>query len=158
METARRLHGLGANVHVWLLAFHNGQQDSALRHARTEKNVEGLGKLFPPERIMEVDINLGGAFEDPVASRQTYEKIRAAGDPTLYDDVIVDISAMPRMVAMTSVAVLLRGLDIASATGRCVNLHVSGERHVRPRGGLRLAERPSVVRARLLRRTDIADN
>ncbi|MER8955941.1 hypothetical protein NKH98_25120 [Mesorhizobium sp. M0833] len=125
LETARRLHGLGANVHVWLLAFHNGQQDSALRRARTEKNVEGLGKLFPPERIMEVDINLGGAFEDPVASRQTYEKIRAAGDPTLYDDVIVDISAMPRMVAMTSVAVLLRGLDIASATGRCVNLHVT---------------------------------
>ncbi|ESY51890.1 hypothetical protein X744_22410 [Mesorhizobium sp. LNJC372A00] len=125
LETARRLHELSANVHVWLLAFHNGQQDSAIRRARTEKNVEGLGKLFPPERIKEVDINLGGAFEEPVASRQTYEKIRGAGDPNAYDDVIVDISAMPRMVAMTSVAVLLRGLDLAAATGRSVNLHVT---------------------------------
>ncbi|WP_265516898.1 hypothetical protein [Nitratireductor luteus] len=72
-----------------------------------------------------MDIGLGGAFDEPVASRQTYEKIRGAGDATAYDDVIVDISAMPRMVAMTSVAVLLRGLDLASETGGCVNLHVT---------------------------------
>lgn len=125
LETARRLHELNVNVDVWLLAFHNGQEDSALRRARTASNVDGLGKLFPQERIKEVDINLGGAFEEPIASRETYEKIRNAGDPTAYDDVIVDISAMPRMVAMTSVAVLLRGLDLAAETGGCVNLHVT---------------------------------
>ncbi len=125
LETARRLHELGANVDIWLLAFHNGQEDSALRRARTAQNVEGLGKLFPPDQIQEVEIDIGGAFDSPVASRNTYTQLRTAGDPTLYDDVIVDISAMPRMVAMTSIAVLLKWLDDAASSGGCVNLHVA---------------------------------
>lgn len=125
LETAKRLHALGADIDVWLLAFHNGQEDTTLRKARTGANVAGLGKLFSPSRITEVDIDLGGAFEEPIASRKTYEQIRAAGEPTAYDDVIIDISAMPRMVAMTSVAVLLRGLDLAAEKGGCVNLHVT---------------------------------
>lgn len=125
LETARRLHALGADVDVWLLAFHNGQDDSALRRQRTDENAEGLGKLFPEDRVKEVSINLGGAFEDPIASRTTYEQILAAGDAMAYDDVVVDISAMPRMVAMTSVAVLLYWLDHPPEGNRCVNLHVT---------------------------------
>lgn len=122
LETARRLHELGANVDIWLLAFHNSQTDSALRSARTAQNAEGLAKLFPPDQIREVGIEIGGAFDSPMASRNTYTQLRAAGDPSAYDDVIVDISAMPRMVAMTSVAVLLKWLD---DTGSVVNLHVA---------------------------------
>jgi hypothetical protein len=125
LETARRLHGLGADVHVWLLAFHNGQPDSALRQSRTNGNVTGLHALFFADRIKEVDIDLGGAFQDPIASLKTYEEIRGAGDPGEYDDVIVDISAMPRMVAMTSVAVLLHRLDNPPEADECVNLHVT---------------------------------
>jgi hypothetical protein len=125
LETARRLHALGADVDVWLLAFHNGQDDSTLRRGRTDANVEGLGKLFPADRITEVPIDLGGAFQDPIASRTTYEQIRAAGDAMSYDDVVVDISAMPRMVAMTSVAVLLHWLDYPTEGDKCVNLHVT---------------------------------
>ncbi|MBY0329618.1 MAG: hypothetical protein K2X49_02965 [Acetobacteraceae bacterium] len=125
LETARRLHELGADVDVWLLAFHNGQVDSALRRARTDQNTEGLRELFPPDRIQQIDIDIGGAFDSPVASRSTYTQLRAAGDPTAYADVVVDISAMPRMVAMTSIAVLLKWLDDAAKSGGCVNLHVS---------------------------------
>lgn len=125
LETARRLSELGANVDIWLLAFNNGQEDSALRRARTTQNAEILAKLFPSENIQEVNIDIGGAFDSPAASTSTYEQLRAAGDPTSYDDVIVDISAMPRMVAMTSVAVLLRWIDDAAAGPRCVNLHVT---------------------------------
>lgn len=125
LETARRLHALGADIHVWLLAFHNGQPDTALRKSRTSGNVTGLSALFPAERIKQVDLDLGGAFEDPVASLQTYEQIRGAGNPGEYDDVVVDISAMPRMVAMTSVAVLLHRLDNPTEAGECVNLHVT---------------------------------
>lgn len=125
LETARRLCDLGADLDVWLLAFHNGQEDSELRQARTNENVEGLGRLVPRSRIAEVGIDLGGAFEDPIASLKTYEQIRAAGDATAYDDVIVDISAMPRMVAMTSVAVLLHWLDNPADPTKCVNLHVT---------------------------------
>lgn len=125
LETARRLSELCANLDVWLLAFHNGQEDSPLRRARTDGNAADLEKLVPPARIKRVDIDLGGAFDAPVASRHTYEQLRAAGDPTGYDDVIVDISAMPRMVAMTTVAVLLKKLDDTHVPGRCVNLHVA---------------------------------
>lgn len=125
LESARRLSDLGADVDLWLLAFHNAQEDSTERNARTQENLEGLTKLFPPEKIREVDIDIGGPFETPVASRNTYEQLRAAGDPTTYDDVVVDISAMPRMVAMTSVAVLLKWLDDEDANGSCVNLHVT---------------------------------
>jgi hypothetical protein len=125
LETARRLHALGADVDVWLLAFHNGQEDSAIRRQRTDGNASGLAALFDEGRIHPVDIDLGGAFESPEASRNTYVQLRAAGDPTGYDDVVVDISAMPRMVAMTSVAVLLKWLDDAAAGGDGVNLHVT---------------------------------
>jgi len=125
LETCRRLHDLDANVSIWLLAFHNGQEDSDLRRQRTERNVRGLAALFGADRIKEVDIDLGGAFAAPVASVNTYNQLRAAGDPTEFDDVVVDISAMPRMVAMTSVAVLLKRLDNATVDGECVNLHVT---------------------------------
>lgn len=125
LEAARRLHALGADVDVWLLAFHNGQDDSSLRRERTDANFEGLGKLFPADRITEVQIDLGGAFQDPIASRTTYEQIRSAGNAMAYDDVVVDISAMPRMVAMTSVAVLLHWLDYSTDGYKCVNLHVT---------------------------------
>lgn len=125
LETARRLQALSADIDVWLLAFSNGQDDSKLRRDRTERNVGGLRKLFPANRIKEVLIDLGGAFEDPIASLKTYEQLRSAGDATAYDDVVVDISAMPRMVAMTSVAVLLHWLDNPPGKEKCVNLHVT---------------------------------
>lgn len=126
LETARRLHTLGANVSVWLLAFHNGQDESSLRRDRTQQNVSGLHSLFGPERIKEVDIDIGGPSAEPVASKNTYDALRQAGDPAQFTDVIVDISAMPRMVAMTSVAVLLRNLDEhAQKSAICVNLHVT---------------------------------
>jgi hypothetical protein len=125
LETAKRLKALGADVSVWLLAFHNGHEDTDLRRQRTAQNADGLAKLFDSSRIQEVDIDIGGAFASPVASHNTYSKLREAGDPTEFDDVIVDISAMPRMVAMTSVAVLLKRLDDAAAEGKCVNLHVA---------------------------------
>lgn len=125
LETAKRLRALDADVTVWLLAFNNGHEDTDLRRERTAQNANGLAELFDAAHIQEVDIDIGGAFASPVASQNTYAKLREAGDPTEFDDVIVDISAMPRMVAMTSVAVLLRRLDDAAAEGKCVNLHIA---------------------------------
>ncbi len=125
LETARRLQALDADIDVWLLAFQNGQDDSTLRRTKTDENARGLGELFPVDRIKEVLIDLGGAFQDPIASLKTYEQIRSAGNAMDYDDVVVDISAMPRMVAMTSVAVLLHWLDNPPGGDKCVNLHVT---------------------------------
>jgi len=126
LETARRIRALTENVTVWLLAFHNGQEDSQARSARTKANADGLTKLFDPASIIEIEIDLGGISVTPAASQNTQSAIGGAGSPTGFDDVIVDISAMPRMVAMTTVAVLLRRLDQEHAGGgRNVNLHVT---------------------------------
>ena len=49
-----------------------------------------------------------------------------AGEIGAYDDIVVDISAMPRMIALTAIAKLIHDLDeLEGKTGRTINLHVS---------------------------------
>lgn len=126
LETARRLHALGADVDVWQLAFDNGLGDSEARTTMTAANHQGLVDLVGEDRIRPVPIEIGGPSGSVATPINTQEAIQGAGDPGLYDDVVVDISAMPRMVAMTAVSVLLYRLDkLAEGGGRSVNLHVT---------------------------------
>lgn len=131
IETARRLHELGADITAWLLAFDNGQDDSDDRKSRTEQNSEGLVALIGGARVREVGIDIGGVFSTNSTSRNTQNALLAAGGFTEFTDVVVDISAMPRMVAMTAVALVLKQLDDTFATsGTNVNLHVSAAESV----------------------------
>jgi len=126
LETARRLHGLGVKVEVWLLAFDNGLGDSALRASMTTDNHDGLVALFGAESITSVPIEIGGPSGTVATPINTQVALQKAGDCQGFDDVVVDISAMPRMVAMTAVSVLLFRLDECAKTGgRSVNLHVT---------------------------------
>ncbi len=127
LETARRLKGVGANVSVWLLAFDNGLGDSPSRTALTAANYKGLEDLYGAAAITDVDIAIGGPSGEIATSRNTKIAIEAAGDFTQFEDIVVDISAMPRMVAMTTIAVLLARLDGIAGTngGKSVNLHVT---------------------------------
>lgn len=127
LETARRLHGLGADVTVWQLAFDNGLGDSARRTELTEAHHRGLVELFGDAAIRPVPISIGGPAGTTVTPRNTKAALDAAGDCLIYDEVIVDISAMPRMVAMTVVAILLHQLDGVAKRegGRNINLHVT---------------------------------
>jgi hypothetical protein len=126
IETARRLHDLAAEVTIWQLAFDNGLGDSEKRAKLTQANHDELVALFTAERIKPVEITIGGPAGTAVTPRNTQVAILAAGDCREFDDVVVDISAMPRMVAMTVVSVLLYRLDqIEKAGGVSVNLHVT---------------------------------
>lgn len=127
LETARRLHALGADVRVWQLAFDNGLGDSAKRAALTDENHKGLVELFGEDKIQPVPVVIGGPAGTTVTSRNTQAALAAAGDCRIFDDVVVDISAMPRMVAMTTVAILLHHLDgvARQEAGQNVNLHVT---------------------------------
>ncbi len=126
LEIARRLCGLGADLMVWQLAFDNGLEDSEARLGLTEKNNEALQALVPADRIVSVPIEIGGPAGAAVTSRNTKIALEDAGAFDIFDDVIVDISAMPRMVAMTAVSVLLFSLDKkAQDGGDSVNLHVT---------------------------------
>ncbi len=126
LETARRLYALGADVRVWQLAFDNGLTDSELRTAMTAKNHDGLVALFGADRIKLVPIEIGGPSGNAATPLNTQKALQKAGDCQDFDDVVVDISAMPRMVAMTAVSVLLYRLDkLAETGGKSINLHVT---------------------------------
>lgn len=126
LATARRLKALGADVRVWLLAFDNGLGDSDGRKALTEQNYDGLVQIFGEDRITAVPIQIGGPSGETVTPRNTQTALAKAGDARTFDDVVVDISAMPRMVALTTIAILLHELDrTAGQGGPNVNLHVT---------------------------------
>ena len=125
LAALRRITNLGAKPRVWLIAFDNGLEDSELRRQLTETNRTKLGSIVGEEAISELDVDIGGTAYSNATSRSTRQAIAANGSLLLFDDVIVDISAMPRMVALTIVAKLLYDLDV-QATKSCknTNLHV----------------------------------
>ncbi|MGP2494288.1 hypothetical protein ACTDI4_22055 [Mesorhizobium sp. PUT5] len=126
LETVRRLHSLGADMSVWQLVFDNGLGDSPKRSELTEANHEGLLKLVPAEKILSVPIEIGGPAGAAVTPRNTKASLDRAAKDLEFDDIIVNISAMPRMVALTTVSVLLFRLDkLCSDGGPSVNLHVT---------------------------------
>jgi hypothetical protein len=126
LETARRLHQLNANVQVWQLAFDNGLGDSVVRTAMTADNHAGLVTLFGADNILSVPIEIGGPSGTVATPINTQVALQQAGECTEFDDVIVDISAMPRMVAMTAVSVLLNRFDKLAESGKkSINLHVT---------------------------------
>jgi len=92
----------------------------------TKQNVEDLEALCGASRISTLDIRIGGPAVGNTTSTSTRNAIQDAGGLEAYDDVVVDISAMPRMVALTTIAKLIYDLDeLESNTGRSINLHVT---------------------------------
>lgn len=125
LASLERLIGLNLQPEVWLMAFDNGLPDSELRQQRTEQNYAGLISLVDEDVVDELKVTIGSAAYWNATSRSTRLAIEKAGGLAQYDDVIVDISAMPKMVALTSVAKLLHDLDAQAAAGRRnTNLHV----------------------------------
>lgn len=126
LAALRRVIAAGAAPDVWLLAFDNGLEDSPARAAKTAANEAKLLGLVPAERIQRVPIGIAGTGGATETSRNTRTAIQAAGAVDGYDHVVVDISAMPRMVALTAIAKLLHDLDMLAASGgKNVNLHVT---------------------------------
>lgn len=126
LAVSKRLVEAGARPDVWLLSFENGLEDSERRMELTSFNEASLIALVGADAIKQLLVTIGGAAGGNATSRNTRQVLKGAGTATGYDDVVVDISAMPRMVAMTAVAKLLFDLDAHFASGgRDVNLHVT---------------------------------
>ena len=126
LDASRRIVTAGAKPDVWLLEFNNGLEDSELRSAMTQQNVKDLDNLCGSERIQILDICIGGTSQGNATSTSTRRAIMRVGEIGAYDDIVVDISAMPRMVALTTIAKLIHDLDeLEEKTGRTVNLHVT---------------------------------
>lgn len=110
LKAIRRLCKLGVSPQVWLLAFDNGLEDSPQRRELTEKNHRSLVELVGEREIVELPVKIG--MDQPNAtSKNTRSAIIDQGAIPVVDDVVVDISAMPRTVALSAIAKLIHDLD-----------------------------------------------
>jgi hypothetical protein len=120
-----RILGLGKvdALHGWLLRYRNGQPESQLTEERTRANVEAFTNTFKTG-LTDIEIRMRGAGNSNVTSRNTRAAVSRRDELAKYTDVIIDISAMPRTVALTAIAQLIALLDEIARTGPSVNLHV----------------------------------
>ena len=125
------LRELGACPKVWLLAFEDGREESPTRTKLTLRNRQALVELVGEGNIVELPVSIGMTGAGMATSGSTGRAISAQGSTAALDDVVVDISAMPRVVALSAIAKLIHDQDEAGTAGRCANLHVVAAESVR---------------------------
>lgn len=109
-----------------LVHFENGQRVSRRETDLIEQNLRKLESLLGSTRTMAAArIEMREDRIRSVASPNTRRVFLEQVDVGSYDDIVVDVSAMPRVIGLTGIAVLLKRLDdLAEQTGRVVGLHV----------------------------------
>lgn len=116
--------GKPASLYGWLLRYRNGQPETAVAQQRISENVTTFQNIFGAD-LTEIDIRMRGSNNSHVTSRSTRSAVDRREELAQYTDVIIDISAMPRTVALTAIAQVIALLDeIANAQGPSINLHV----------------------------------
>jgi hypothetical protein len=120
-----RIAGLGAtDRHAWVLKYQNGQLDSGSRVERVEANAARFSQIFG-DATTTIDVRMGSAGSSSnVTSRNVKRAVSRSTELAGYSDVVVDISAMPRTVALTAIAQLIALLDELASNGKSINLHV----------------------------------
>ena len=108
-----------------LLCFDNGLPEPEDRAHMTNDNVTQLNHIFGDNCITSIPIQIGGSRQQINTSRRTTHAVPRADDLRMYTDIVIDISAMPRMIAMTVIAKLIRLLDDMLSKNKIdINLHV----------------------------------
>ncbi len=128
LKAIRRIRELGSWPKVWLLVFEDGEEESPARNEWTVKNREELADLVGEENIVELPVSIGVTGHANATSRSTRSALSRQGTTAMVDDVVIDISAMPRVVALSAIAKLIHDLD---ASGTSTNLHVIAAESVR---------------------------
>ena len=117
--------GKAEPLHGWMLRYRNEQTESEATQKRIEANVAAFRKLFGTG-LADIDIKMRGGGNSNVTSRNTRAAVSRRDELAQFTDVIIDISAMPRTVALTAIAQLIALLDeIAQKGGPSINLHVA---------------------------------
>ena len=131
MKALRQLREFDVLPEVWLIAFDNEEEDSEVRKGLVDANYRRLIELVGTENIVELAVKIGGGSAI-ATSRSTNRAIRKPGRVGMADDVVVDISAMPRVVALSAIATLIHELDEqGDRNGKETNLHVVAAESVR---------------------------
>lgn len=123
-KALRRFREFGVLPEVWLVAFDNGEEGRAVGKALADANHRELVALAGSADIVELVVRIGGGSAI-ATSKSTNRAIRGPGRVGVFDDVVIDVSAMPRMVALSAIAALIHDLDgQADGGGKDTNLHV----------------------------------
>lgn len=124
-ERICKLEGEGCRD-VWLLDFVNNMPASDHNNELINKNLKQYRRIFDPKNIKNLPIQLPDSSNRSGASRPASDIISAHGDEfKKYDDIVIDVSAMPRMVAMTFIVKMLHLLDgIYDNERKDINLHI----------------------------------
>ena len=117
--------------HAWMLCYDLGHPESETCVELTRKNALGLERLFGIEGITELRLRIGVSGNRSYTSRSAKRVVTRVGELSEYTDVVVDVSAMPRIVALTVIAQLIALLDALNEKRKGVtNLHVVATENV----------------------------
>ncbi len=107
--------GKPASLYGWVLRYRNGQPETVAAQQRIDENVTTFQNIFGAN-LTDIDIRMRGSDNSHVTSRSTRSAVDRRDELAQYTDVIIDISAMPRTVALTAIAQVIALLDeIANA-------------------------------------------
>jgi hypothetical protein len=111
---------------LWLLCYDNGQETTEAQRQTVAANDAGFQALFAaPRAILRLPIAMRTDRARSATCQNTKAAISRRQELLGYDDVIVDISALPRMISLMTVAQLLALFDDRQAKGETApNLHV----------------------------------
>jgi len=126
-DVSRALRACGGEGRraLWLLCYDNQQQITPEQHTLVEANRAAFEALFDQDREIErLEIAMRTDRGRSATCANTKAAVSRPKDLFGYHDVIVDISAMPRMIALMAVAQLLALFD-APGHGPAPNLHVT---------------------------------
>jgi hypothetical protein len=111
---------------LFLVCYDNGQADADVLKPLVDKNDQALQEVLKGHgKIERLQLNIRGERGRLASGPQTQKLMRGKPEIADYDDIIIDISAMPRMIAMTLVSFFIGELDARKAAGKPVpNLHI----------------------------------
>lgn len=118
--------GVGARD-LWLVCYENGQADASELMPLVKRNDDGFTDLFKSRgAIHRLPLNMRGETGRLASGPATQKLMRGKDELSDYDDVVIDVSAMPRMIAMTSISFFIDKFDARRKAGQTVpNLHVA---------------------------------
>jgi hypothetical protein len=111
---------------LWLLCYDNGQETTEAQRQIAGRNDANFLCLFSsPRSITRLQIAMRTDRARSATCQNTKAAISRPKELLAYDDVVVDISALPRMISLMTVAQLLALFDDRQAKGETApNLHV----------------------------------
>lgn len=131
-DIARTLLAYGGSGRrdLWLLRYDNAQQITPEQRELVEANRRSFESLFPNAGAVErLDIAMRTDRGRSATCANTKAAVSRPDVLFTYDDVVIDISAMPRMIALMTVAQLLALFDARKGEA-APNLHVTASETV----------------------------